>query len=173
MRQPLTVKPIEISDFPRLDSAFKAANWNKSYSLKHYQVEWQSGTRALWVAASETEIAGFVTVVWTSSYGYFAAQDIPEVKDFNVLPAFRRQGLGNALLHAAEAKVFERSPSLGLGVGLTQEYGNAQRLYWQRGYQPVGRGLTYADQPVSHGDQVTVDDDLVMWLLKTRPLLSS
>jgi hypothetical protein len=56
--------------------------------------------------------------------------------------------------------------TLGITVGLSGGYGPAQRLYGQRGDIPDGRGACRGQRPVSKGMQVTMDDDLIMWLTK-------
>jgi hypothetical protein len=45
-------------------------------------------------------------------------------------------------------------------------YNAAQRLYLKRGYIPDGRGVTYRDRFVEEGEQVALDDDLVLHLTK-------
>ena len=67
----------------------------------------------------------------------------------------------------AERKVSERSGVAGIGVGMSPDYGAAQRLYVRRGYVPDGRGLTSKGSPVKPGDEITVDDALVLYLTKT------
>jgi hypothetical protein len=39
-------------------------------------------------------------------------------------------------------------------------------MYVRRGYIPDGRGITYKWEPVTGGQQVRADDDLVLWLVK-------
>lgn len=55
---------------------------------------------------------------------------------------------------------------VGIGVGLTPDYGNAQRLYVKCGYIPDGNGVTYQYQSVKWGVKYKVDDDLVLWFIK-------
>jgi GNAT superfamily N-acetyltransferase len=50
------------------------------------------------------------------------------VNDLNVLPDFRNQGIGNALLDAIESTARDRSEVVGLGVGLYRDYGAAQKI---------------------------------------------
>jgi len=38
-----------------------------------------------------------------------------------------------------------------------------------RGYVPDGKGLTYDGCPVRQGDEITVNDGLVLYLTKTLP----
>jgi ribosomal protein S18 acetylase RimI-like enzyme len=51
-----------------------------------------------------------------------------------VLPRYRRQAIGTKLMDEAERLILERSPIIGIGVGLDSDCGAAQRLYVKRGY---------------------------------------
>lgn len=86
--------------------------------------------------------------------------------DLNVLPPFRRHGIGTELLDAAEREASTRSDQVGLGVGLYSNYGNAQRLYVKRGYIPDGRGITRGYEMLEPGTMVCVDDTLLLWFTK-------
>jgi ribosomal protein S18 acetylase RimI-like enzyme len=110
--------------------------------------------------------AGYVTIRWQSDYAPFREQSIPEIADFNVLPPFRRRGIGTALMDEAERRISERSPMAGIGVGLYADYGAAQRMYVLRGYVPDGHGLSYRGRQVLGGEKVVVDDDLTLHLTK-------
>lgn len=86
--------------------------------------------------------------------------------DLNVLPPFRNQGIGSMLMDVAENRASESSKIVGIGVGLYDGYGQAQRLYVKRGYIPDGLGPTYKYQKLEYGQKVLVDDDLVLWFEK-------
>lgn len=167
--QPL-VRAMGDSDPPVISAAFTALGWNgKSVAMyEHYLAQQARGLRLAWVAQWDGEFAGYVTLLWTSPYRPFADRQIPEISDLNVLPRFRRRGIGNALLDRAEATAAERSPVVGLGVGLYADYGAAQRLYARRGYLPDGRGIMVRNQPVEPGAVVRIDDDAT--LILTRPV---
>ena len=80
---------------------------------------------------------------------------------------FRRRGVATLLMDAAEQLARDRgTATLGITVGLFDEYGPAQRLYGQRGYIPDGRGACQGQGPLRRGMQVTIDDDLIIWLTK-------
>ena len=49
---------------------------------------------------------------------------------------------------------------------MTPDYGVAQRLYVLRGYVPDGLGLHWKDHPTRYGEEVRVDDDLVLYFTK-------
>jgi len=57
----------------------------------------------------------------------------------------------------------------GLGVGITANYGNAQRLYAQLGYIPDGCGIHYKGKASHYSELVPVDDDLVLYFTKQLP----
>ena len=66
----------------------------------------------------------------------------------------------------AEQMVASRSSLVGLGVGMTADYGAAQRLYVLRGYVPDGKGLCWRNSSIKYGEKVTVDDDLILHFIK-------
>lgn len=163
----LTIRLLETRDIGEIADAFAALGWNKPASqYRSYLADQEAERRVALVAFWNGVFAGYVTVVWRSEYAPFAAANIPEIQDFNVLPALRRRGIGTALLDEAERRIGERSPVAGIGVGLTPDYGAAQRLYVKRGYVPDGRGLTSGGEPVSYGQPLTADDDLVLYFTK-------
>jgi GNAT superfamily N-acetyltransferase len=164
--------PIQIREFSAvaIDSlvlAFARHNWEKPKELFHaYLQEQKDGKRKLWVAYYEGELAGYVTLNGASQYQPFLAQGIPEIMDLNVLPPFRCKGIGSKLLDEAEKSAAKKSPIVGIGVGLYDGYGDAQKLYVKRGYVPDGYGPTYNYSYLAYGQSVTVDDDLVLWFTK-------
>jgi GNAT superfamily N-acetyltransferase len=134
--------------------------------FERYLAEQATGTRSCWVAHLGTAFAGYVTVNWKPTYPFFAHNSIPEIQDLNVLPPFRRRGIGTALLRHAEAEIAFRSEVAGLGVGLHPGYNEAQRLYVKSGYVPDGRGVTHKDRYLCEGEHVTLDDDFLLHLTK-------
>ena len=70
------------------------------------------------------------------------------------------------LLDDAERTVARKSGDVGIGVGLHPGYNAAQRLYIKRGYIPDGRGVTYENRYVREGEQVVLDDNLVLHFTK-------
>ena len=96
----------------------------------------------------------------------FFEKCISEIMDLNVLPAFRKQVVGSKLLDVAEEMASTKTGQVGIGVGLYGDYGSAQRLYVKHGYVPDGRGVTYNYQPITPGNKVALDDELVLWFVK-------
>jgi GNAT superfamily N-acetyltransferase len=148
-----------------ISAAFTAIGWDKPVSqYERYLADQRAGLRDVLVATVEDEFAGYVTVWWESPYEPFGG--IPEIQDFNVLPKYRRRGIGTGLMDAAEALVAERSDVVGIGVGLYADYGTAQRMYVRRGYLPDGRGILYNGRQVPPGELVRNDDDAVLMFTK-------
>jgi GNAT superfamily N-acetyltransferase len=162
-----TLAPLTQSDIGEIAVSFAALGWNKPASqYEAYLREQSDGVRQVIVAREGGRFAGYVTVLWRSVYEPFAADAIPEVNDFNVLPDLRRRGIGTALMDAAERLIAARANTVGIGVGLEPGYGAAQRLYVRRGYVPDGRGITAHGRRLAWGDEAKIDDDLVLWLTK-------
>jgi GNAT superfamily N-acetyltransferase len=148
--------------------AFALLGWSKTVEqYERYLAEQEAGSRVCYVAEQRGQFAGYCTLLWESSYEPFLQAGIPEVNDLNVLPDFRNQGIGNALLDAVESTAGDRSRSVGLGVGLYRDYGAAQRIYVRRGYLPDGQGVMYANKPVTPGDTIRIDDDALLMFTRT------
>ena len=137
--------------------------------LERYLAEQESGEHLVLVAVTDGEIGGYGTVCWTSDYPPFRDAGIPEIRDLNVWPRFRRRGIASRILDEAERLIGERGRIAGIGVGLYRDYGPAQRLYVLRGYVPDGLGAVWRNQPVLGGAHVPADDDLVIHLTKSLP----
>ena len=74
-----------------------------------------------------------------------------------------KRGIKITLLTCAEERVAEHSKTVGIGVGMYSDYGNAQRLYVKMGYVPDGKGLTYKDRVLEPNEEMINDDDLVLY----------
>ena len=119
------------------------------------------------IATNGGEVIGYVAIVWESNYEGFRSRGIPLVHQIIVAEPFRRRGVSTALMDAAEQLARDRGvATLGITVGLFDEYGPAQRLYARRGYVPDGRGACQGQRPLSEGVRVTMNHDLIMWLTK-------
>lgn len=163
----LVIRPLAVEDSPIISAAFADIGWNKPVSqYEKYLVEQDRGERDVLVAEIGGQFAGYVTIVWETAYEPFREAGIPEVQDFNVLPAYRRQGIGTALMDEAERLIGERGEVAGIGVGMYADYGNAQRLYVLRGYVPDGRGLTYDRKVLAPGEPTVNDDSLALYFTK-------
>jgi len=172
------VRPLVAADAGTIAAAFASIGWTDKTTAKYqwYAAQQEAGERVVWVAEHDGDFAGYGCVLWRSDYPPFREAGVPEIVDLNVLPRFRRRGIGSALLAAAEATVAdataakasaaERSPVVGIGVGLGPDYGPAFRLYVARGYQPDGRGVAYDGQTVRPGATIRVDDSATLYFTR-------
>ena len=162
------IRRLEARDTVVIAAAFTAIGWNKPVAqYERYLREQEQGSRVVLAALVGGLFAGYLCVVWQPGYPLFRERGIPEIQDFNVLPQFRRKGIGSRLMESAEQLAAERSPIAGIGVGMTADYGAAQRLYVLRGYVPDGLGLVSGNKPLVYGELVTIDDDLVLHFTKS------
>ena len=166
-RLQLSIRLLESRDIPQIAEAFAKLGWHKPASqYEQYLLEQKLNRRNVYVAFIAEQFVGYVTVCWLSTYEAFRTANIPEIVDFNVLPEFRRQHIGTALIDTAESEIAQVSHIAGIGVGMTADYGAAQRMYVLRGYIPDGRGLHHKDRPLRYGEQLRVDDDLALFFTK-------
>ena len=170
MTEGLTVADLVPADVEDLATAFE--DWPKQRStFEKYADEAEAGLRDVLVARLDGELAGYVTVWWSPKYPLFAAHGTPEIRDFNVLHAFQRRGVGTSLMDAAEERVAQRGGRVvGIGVGLYggdgYGYGSAQRMYAKRGYVPDGAGMVIDGVRVEPGTSVYLDDTPLLMFTK-------
>ena len=167
MKKEIHIQLMIQDDIQTIAAAFDQLGWNKPASqYEHYLKDQDAGKRVVLVATIDGEFAGYVTILWESSYPYFWQAEIPEIVDFNVLPKFRQQGVGSQLMDEAECRIAERSLIAGIGVGLTADYGAAQILYVKRGYIPNGRGIVKDGKPLINGERISLDDGVILYFTK-------
>ncbi len=173
--QELAEQPLEISDLGAADDVAQSAvlhfiaDWvtGDADSAREHIADHADGGGTTLVATIGEDVAGLVTVRWRSENPDFAERGIPLVHQVSVAEQFRRRGIASALMDAAEAAATAGSkPTIGITVGLFDEYGPAQRLYAKRGYVPDGRGACKGRVPLRQGETVVVDHDLIVWLTK-------
>jgi GNAT superfamily N-acetyltransferase len=161
------IRLLDRLDIPEIAQAFEELGWNKPASqYDRYLMEQALKVRDMYIARVEGRFAGYITICWQSSYASFREKKIPEIMDFNVLPKFRRQGIGTQLMDRAEAEIAKIRSVAGIGVGMTPDYGAAQKLYVLRGYIPDGNGLYYLGRPTQYGQTLKMDDNLALYLTK-------
>jgi len=118
------------------------------------------------ISKEETDI-GFGILNFEPKYSLYQKLEIPEIQDLNIIPDARQQGAATALLEAFENIVRDQGiECVGISVGLTKDYGAAQRLYIKQGYVPDGYGITYDREGVTAGVSYPADDDLALMLIK-------
>jgi GNAT superfamily N-acetyltransferase len=145
MQTRLTIRQMQESDIEKVHNTF--AVWHKPREkYQKYFAEQQQGTRVVLVALHIERIVGYVTIIWESEYLPFKTQGIPEIVDLNVITEFQDQGIGTALIHAAERAAVQHSKTM-IGISAEQSlaYVSANRLYSRLRFVPDGRGITLHD----------------------------
>jgi len=119
------------------------------------------------IASQNKKNVGFGVLNFEPKYGLYQKLNIPEIQDLNVIPKFREQGVATAMVYTFESLAIDQgAEQIGISVGLTKDYGSAQRLYCKLGYVPDGYGVTYDRQAVTKGQAHPVDDDLCLMMVK-------
>lgn len=120
------------------------------------------------IAEKNNKTVGFGILNFEPKYSFYQKLEIPEIQDVNVLPEFRQQGIATALIESFENLARDQEVEhIGISVGLTKDYGPAQRLYCKLGYMPDGNGITYDRAYVDPRQQICVNDDLCLMMLKS------
>ncbi len=155
------------ADLMEMDALLSILDFSKDPAYFRRCVDESPAARAVMMARVDQKAVGICVVNFASSYPLFKRLNIPEIQDLNVAAGARHQGVGSALLYAAEELARARGHTdIGIGVGIAASYGAAQRLYARRGYIPDGAGASQDDQTVRLGELRTVDDRLCLYLVK-------
>jgi GNAT superfamily N-acetyltransferase len=149
------------------EAQYHQIGWSKpdGYFRECYALQ-QSEDIVFYVAHEGSQYVGHTKLVWCAHYPLFRDEGMPEIQDLNVLPGYRKQGIGTALIKCCEALAADRSDTIGIGVGLHPGYNNAQRLYSKLGYILDGRGVHCGNEPVIMGETYRFDDKLVICFTK-------
>lgn len=159
----ITIREATPSDIPVLETLYAAiGKKEEGYFARCFE----SGRR-IFIAALDGREAGYGLLNFSPKYALYRKLEIPEIQDLNVIPDTRRNGVGAALISHCEGIIREAGHTqAGISVGLTKDYGPAQRLYAKLGYIPDGFGVTYDRQPVPPMSLQRVDDNLCLMLVK-------
>jgi GNAT superfamily N-acetyltransferase len=161
------IEPVGEDNFERTVQFLAEWACDGEPAAREHLADHAAGGGASLIAVRNLAVIGIVTIRWQSNYAGFRDRRIPLVHQVAVAGPFRRRGIATMLMNAAEDLARGRGvATLGITVGLTAEYGPAQRLYARRGYVPDGRGACRGQEPLSKGAEVIMDDDLIVWLTK-------
>lgn len=164
----LIIRDMEESDAQIFFDGYTAQGWHPE--LDYYMMRIHEAAEGKCVALTAVYHgcpAGSLYLYLDAKEGTFKGKGYPEIVDFSVLQKYQRKGIGVRLMDVAERIAARHADTVCLGVGLSREYGTAQRMYAKRGYIPDGSGVWYKDKPcVQYETVCTVDDDLVLYLSK-------
>ena len=109
---------------------------------KCYYEEQQENIRTVAVLEKENRLLGYGSLLRRSEYPHFV--NIPEINNIWIGEEHRRLGLGTKLVaYLEDLARKEGYKQIGIGVGLYEDYGPAQKLYFELGYVPDGHGITH------------------------------
>ena len=167
----LVIRDMEEADGPVFVAEYTAQGWHPDIAVYRARLaDRDEGKCIALTAVYRGHPAGSLYLYRNAREGPFRGKGWPVIVDFNVPEKYRRKGIGSRLMDAAEQLASQFADTVCLGVGLSREYGAAQRLYAGRGYIPDGSGVWYRDrQCVQYETVCTVDDDLVLYLSKKLP----
>lgn len=162
----ISIREAGMSDLAQLYALYHACGKADSGYFEHLM-----GDRNVVLIASFNSVdAGLCVLNWKPRYSLYRKLGIPEIQDLNIVPDMRRKGIASAIIDLCEDKAKAKGcDTIGIGVGLTKDYGPAQILYVRKGYVPDGYGVTYDREAVSTHASYRMDDDLSLMMVK--PLL--
>ena len=165
----ITVRSMTVDDIDAIINGFREQGMEKPRRVLELYIDEQNKSEVhLFMAEYNGSVAGFAALYPSAKEGPLAGQNVPEISDFNVFVRYRRKGIGNKILDAAEGVAFEigEAKMITLGVGLHSGYGAAQRIYFKRGYLPNGSGVWYRGKPLDSYAECRNDDNLNLYLTK-------
>ena len=119
------------------------------------------------IASTDDKDISFGVLNFNPKYNLYQKLDIPEIQDLNVISDARQQGVATQMVTAFENITCDQGyEQIGISVGLTKDYGAAQRLYVKLGYMPDGYGVTYDREVVTVGSSYSIDDDFALMMIK-------
>lgn len=158
----------EQGDLPRLLEISRAME--KDRDIQYFEIGLRrqaKGKAHTFIVRVDGEAVGYCLLNMVPKYQLYERLGIPEIQDLNIMPDFRRRGLGRQLvLHCEDVVRALGLEQIGISFGLDSSFGSAQRLYVQMGYVPDGYGVTYDRRTVRRGEICRVDDDLCLMMVK-------
>ena len=164
----LLIRDMEEVDAQIFNDEYTAQGWHPEIDYYLMRIrEAAEGKCIAMTAVYQGNPAGSLYLYFDAKEGPFKGKGYLLIVDFGVLQKYQRKGVGARQMDAPEQIAAKYADTVCLGVGLSREYGAAQRIYAKRGYIPDGSGVWYQDKPcVQYETVCTVDDDLVLYLSK-------
>lgn len=164
----LVIRNMEEADAQAFIHEYRLQGWHPDINTYLGRLKEQAdGTCVALTALYQGHPAGAVYLYRNAQGGPFKDRFLPIIVDLGVLQKYQRKGIGSKLMDAAEQIAAQFADTVCLGVGLSREYGSAQRMYFLRRYIPDGSGVWYHDkQCIQYETECTIDDDLLLYLYK-------
>ncbi|MBR1497462.1 MAG: ribosomal protein S18-alanine N-acetyltransferase [Oscillospiraceae bacterium] len=124
-------------DLPRL-AEIERECFSVPWTVDMLRSQFSPGQHVFLVAEKDGEAAGYIGLAYVLDEGY--------ISNVAVAPAFRRRGVGDALLDGMEAR--GRALALAfLTLEVRESNAPARALYAKHGYRDVGRRKNYYEKP--------------------------
>lgn len=160
----INIREAQESDLPELYEVYHACG---KADVGYFETCFADDHTVL-LAEMEGRNVGVGILNWKPRYSLYKRLGIPEIQDLNVIPDARRNGVATFMVEWCEdAARAKGKDMIGIGVGLTRDYGPAQILYARLGFIPDGYGVTYDRVGVTPHDSYRMDDDLSLMLVKS------
>ena len=99
----LVIRDMKIADAKVLYDTYLSYDWHPNMETYiNYYKEQETGTRKVFIAEYENNVAGLCTLVLNPTEGSFGNKGIPEIVDLCVFFHLHQKGIGNKLLDVAE-----------------------------------------------------------------------
>ena len=99
--------------------------------------------RLILLARKGERDCGYGMLNFAPRYALYRKMGYPEIQDVNVHADCRREGIATQMIvHMEQVARDKGYEGVGISVGITREFGPAQRLYVKLGYEPDGFGVT-------------------------------
>lgn len=160
------IRHMNYEDIPRLCELSGYVSGGDQEYLKRQLDNQENKECSALLAFFNEQIAGYVFLYYKCRWGALKNRGLPAVVDLVVFEEYRRNGIGMALMDAAEGIAREHGNKVYLDVCLNSDYGPAQRLYIKRGYIPDGKGVYYEEEVCKVNADCKNDDELTLCLIK-------
>nr|WP_303935742.1 GNAT family N-acetyltransferase [Treponema denticola] len=111
----INISKITVNDCYEISKCFEEQQWQKPIEQYiQYMDDQNNGLIDVLLAKDNNKFAGYCIIQWKSEYTFFYKNDIPEIKDLNVLKKYQRKGIATALMEEAEKRIFYKSNLCGL-----------------------------------------------------------
>jgi len=163
----MDIRPATQSDVDALIASFADAP-AAQYHVRDRWVVQQRDEGVFLLAHRDGEIVGQTILLRRSKYGELRADADPA--EINALQAYvRGQGIGTAIIRAAEAIAAEEWKRSAIGLAVELDNDRARKLYTRLGYEPWSgpQLLDHWTEQAADGTVVRTHSDPCEYLLKT------
>jgi GNAT superfamily N-acetyltransferase len=113
MPSPIQIRPMTENDIDLIYTGLSGHDISKPHDyVKRCWAENQRIERVTLLLFYNVEFVGWGHVIYKPLYPYFAENGIPEIQNFDVIPPFRKRGIGSILIEGLEEIAFNKSNTI-------------------------------------------------------------